>query len=164
MGTESDGSSSMATICASTLALMDAGVPIKKPVAGIAMGLLVKGDKHCVLSDIVSDEDALGDMDFKIASTKDGITAMQMDTKIDCLTIDIVKQVVLQADNSCQYILSKMNELISEPKSSLSPLAPRMMSIKVNQNKIKDIIGSGGKNIKAICEKTNAKIDIEDDG
>ena len=162
--TESDGSSSMATICASSLALMDAGVPIKKPVAGIAMGLLIKGDKYCVLSDIISEEDALGDMDFKVALTKDGITAMQMDTKIDYLTMDIVKKAVLQAEDNCHHILDKMSQSISEPKSSLSPLAPRIMSMKVNQNKIRDIIGSGGKNIKEICEKTNSKIDIEDDG
>ena len=162
--TESNGSSSMATVCAATLALMDAGVPIKTPVAGIAMGLILEKDRHAILSDIIGDEDALGDMDFKVASTKNGITALQMDIKISGITIEIMKKAISQAKNGCNHILSKMNELISMPKNELNSSAPRISSIKINKDKIRDLIGPGGKNIKEICERTGVKIDIEDDG
>jgi polyribonucleotide nucleotidyltransferase len=162
--TESNGSSSMATVCASTLALMDAGVPIKTPVAGIAMGLILEKDRHAILSDIIGDEDALGDMDFKVASTKNGITALQMDIKISGITIEIMKKAISQAKDGCNHILSKMNELISMPKNELNSSAPRISSIKINKDKIRDLIGPGGKNIKEICERTGVKIDIEDDG
>jgi polyribonucleotide nucleotidyltransferase len=162
--TESNGSSSMATVCAATLALMDAGVPIKTPVAGIAMGLILEKDRHAILSDIIGDEDALGDMDFKVASTKNGITALQMDIKITGITIEIMKKAISQAKDGCNHILSKMNELISMPKDELNSSAPRISSIKINKDKIRDLIGPGGKNIKEICERTGVKIDIEDDG
>ena len=162
--TESNGSSSMATVCAATLALMDAGVPIKTPVAGIAMGLILEKDRHAILSDIIGDEDALGDMDFKVASTKDGITALQMDIKINGITIEIMKKAISQAKDGCNHILSKMNELIAKPKDELNSSAPRISSIKINKDKIRDLIGPGGKNIKDICERTGVKIDIEDDG
>lgn len=162
--TESNGSSSMATVCAATLALMDAGVPIKTPVAGIAMGLILEKDRHAILSDIIGDEDALGDMDFKVASTKNGITALQMDIKISGITIEIMKKAISQAKDGCNHILSKMNELISMPKNELNSSAPRISSIKINKDKIRDLIGPGGKNIKEICERTGVKIDIEDDG
>ena len=162
--TESNGSSSMATVCAATLALMDAGVPIKTPVAGIAMGLILEKDRHAILSDIIGDEDALGDMDFKVASTKDGITALQMDIKVNGITIEIMKKAISQAKDGCNNILSKMNELISKPKDELNSSAPRISSIKINKDKIRDLIGPGGKKIKDICERTGVKIDIEDDG
>ena len=162
--TESNGSSSMATVCASVLSLMDTGVPIKTPVAGIAMGLILEQDKFAILSDILGDEDALGDMDFKVASTKDGITALQMDIKISGITIEIMKQAISQAKRGCAHILSKMTEVISEPKENLSSLAPRIVSININKEKIGAIIGPGGKIIKDICEKSGAKVDIEDDG
>ncbi|MFK7761551.1 MAG: polyribonucleotide nucleotidyltransferase [Candidatus Midichloriaceae bacterium] len=162
--TESNGSSSMATVCAATLALMDAGVPIKTPVAGIAMGLILEKDRHAILSDIIGDEDALGDMDFKVASTKDGITALQMDIKVNGITIEIMKKAISQAKDGCNHILSKINELISKPKDELNSSAPRISSIKINKDKIRDLIGPGGKNIKDICERTGVKIDIEDDG
>lgn len=162
--TESNGSSSMATVCAATLALMDAGVPIKTPVAGIAMGLILEKDRYVILSDIIGDEDALGDMDFKVASTKDGITALQMDIKINGITIEIMKRAISQAKDGCNDILSKMNELISKPKDELNSSAPRISSIKINKDKIRDLIGPGGKNIKDITERTGVKIDIEDNG
>jgi polyribonucleotide nucleotidyltransferase len=143
---------------------MDAGVPIKTPVAGIAMGLILEKDRHAILSDIIGDEDALGDMDFKVASTKDGITALQIDIKINGITIEIMKKAISQAKDGCNHILSKMNELISKPKDELNSSAPRISSIKINKDKIRDLIGPGGKNIKDICERTGVKIDIEDDG
>jgi len=162
--TESNGSSSMATVCASILSLMDTGVPIKTPVAGIAMGLILEQDRFAILSDILGDEDALGDMDFKVASTKDGITALQMDIKIDGITIEIMKQAVSQAKKGCHHILEKMIAVIAEPKGDLSSSAPRIVSISINKEKIGAIIGPGGKIIKDICEKSGAKIDIDDDG
>ena len=163
--TESNGSSSMATVCASILALMDTGVPIKTPVAGIAMGLILeKKNRFAILSDILGDEDFLGDMDFKVAATKNGITALQMDIKISGITIEIMKQAIFQAKKGCNHILDKMLNVISEPKDKLSPSAPRIISINIDKEKIRDIIGSGGKVIRDICEKSEAKIDIEDDG
>ena len=163
--TESNGSSSMATVCASTLALMNTGVPIKTPVAGIAMGLILESkDRFAILSDILGDEDFLGDMDFKVASTKNGITALQMDIKVSGITIAIIRQAISQAQKGCHHILSKMLNVISQPNDSLSSSAPRIVSININKDKIRDIIGPGGKIIKDICEKSGAKIDIEDDG
>ena len=162
--TESNGSSSMATVCAATLALMDAGVPVKTPVAGIAMGLILEKNKHVILSDIIGDEDALGDMDFKVAATENGITALQMDIKISGITIEIMKKAIMQAKDGCEHILGEMSKLISKPKTNLNAIAPRISTIKIDKNKIKDIIGPGGKNIKELCERTGAKIDIEDDG
>ncbi len=162
--TESNGSSSMATVCAATLALMDAGAPIKTPVAGIAMGLILEKNKYAILSDIIGDEDALGDMDFKVASTKNGITALQMDIKVGGITVKIMKEAILQAKDGCEHILGEMGKLISKPKADLNSSAPRISTIKIDKNKIKDIIGPGGKNIKELCDRTGAKIDIEDDG
>ena len=163
--TESNGSSSMATVCASTLALMDTGVPIRTPVAGIAMGLILeKKDRFAILSDILGDEDALGDMDFKVASTKGGITALQMDIKIGGITIEIMKQAISQAKKGCDHILGKMSDVISKPKDDLNSSAPRIVSMSIDKEKIRDIIGPGGKIIKDICEKSGAKIDIQDDG
>jgi len=161
--TESNGSSSMATVCAAILSMMDAGVPIKTAVSGIAMGLILEKDKYMIISDITGDEDALGDMDFKVTSTKNGITALQMDMKVTGITIEIIKEAILQAKQGCNHILNKMCKLISKPKETLNSSAPRMISIKVKKNNIKDIIGPGGKNIKEICEKTNTKIDIAND-
>jgi len=162
--TESNGSSSMATVCAATLSMMDAGIPIKTPVTGIAMGLIRHNDRYIILSDISGDEDALGDMDLKVSSTKKGITALQMDIKVDGITIDTIKKAILQGRNGCLHILSKINQLISKPKDSLNIHAPRIKTIRVQKDKIRDIIGPGGKSIKDICERTGAKIDIEDDG
>ena len=163
--TESNGSSSMATVCASTLALMDTGVPIKTPVAGIAMGLILEDkNKFAILSDILGDEDALGDMDFKVTSTKNGITALQMDIKVGGITIEIIKQAISQAQKGCNHILNEMLSVISQPKGDLSASAPRVVSMTIDKDKIRDIIGPGGKIIKDICEKSGAKIDIEDDG
>ncbi len=161
---ESNGSSSMATVCGGTLALMDAGVPISSPVAGIAMGLIVEGDKYVVLSDILGDEDHLGDMDFKVAGTSKGVTAIQMDIKISELTFEIIEKALAQAREGRLYILGKMAETISSPKTELSQYAPRFATFSVNPDKIRDIIGPSGKNIKAIIEITGAKIDIEDNG
>jgi len=161
---ESNGSSSMATVCGSTLALMDAGVPMKKPVAGIAMGLIKEGDKFVVLSDILGDEDHLGDMDFKVAGTKDGVTALQMDIKITSITTEIMKTALAQAHEGRQFILGKMAETIAEPRAELNKNAPRIQAFKINPDKIREVIGTGGKVIREIVEKTGAKVDIEDDG
>jgi polyribonucleotide nucleotidyltransferase len=161
---ESNGSSSMATVCGGTLALMDAGVPIKAPVAGIAMGLIKEGDKVIVLSDILGLEDHLGDMDFKVTGTSKGITALQMDMKIEGITVDIMRTALQQAKDGRLHILGKMLETLTEPRQNLNPFAPRIISMKINQDKIKDVIGSGGKVIRSIVEQTGAKIDIEDDG
>ncbi len=161
---ESNGSSSMATVCGGTLALMDAGVPIKAPVAGIAMGLIKEGDKVIVLSDILGLEDHLGDMDFKVTGTSQGITALQMDMKIEGITIDIMRTALQQAKDGRLHILGKMIETLAAPRQNLNPFAPRIISMKINQDKIKDVIGSGGKVIRSIVEQTGAKIDIEDDG
>jgi polyribonucleotide nucleotidyltransferase len=161
---ESNGSSSMATVCGGTLALMDAGVPLKAPVAGIAMGLIKEGDKVIVLSDILGLEDHLGDMDFKVTGTSKGITALQMDMKIEGITIDTMRSALQQAKEGRLHILGKMIETLSAPRQDLNPFAPRIITMKINQDKIKDVIGSGGKVIRSIVEQTGAKIDIEDDG
>ncbi|MCF6236324.1 MAG: polyribonucleotide nucleotidyltransferase [Gammaproteobacteria bacterium] len=162
--TESNGSSSMASVCGTSLALMDAGVPIKAPVAGIAMGLIKEGEKFAVLSDILGDEDHLGDMDFKVAGTATGISALQMDIKIDGITKEIMAAALEQAKEGRLYILEKMNEVISETREELSDFAPRIVTIKVHPDKIRDIIGKGGATIRALTEATGASIDIDDDG
>jgi polyribonucleotide nucleotidyltransferase len=162
---ESNGSSSMASVCGSSLALMDAGVPIKGHVAGVAMGLILKGDKYAVLTDIQGMEDALGEMDFKVAGTKDGITAIQMDIKVQGITIDIMREAMKEAKKSRLFIIGKLEETIAKPNAELSQYAPRMIVIKINPAKIKDVIGPGGKMINKIMQETGAeKIDIEDDG
>ena len=162
--TESNGSSSMASVCGGTLAMMDAGVPIKAPVAGIAMGLVQEGDQFIVLSDILGDEDHVGDMDFKVTGTKDGITAIQMDIKITGISSEIMGKALAQAKAGRLHILSKMEESLTEPRAELSDYAPRIMTIKIDPDKIRDVIGPGGKNIRAITEKSGAKIDIDDSG
>lgn len=161
---ESNGSSSMATVCGSTLSLMDAGVPMKKPVAGIAMGLIKEKDKFVVLSDILGDEDHLGDMDFKVAGTKDGVTALQMDIKITSITKEIMATALAQAHEGRLHILGKMAEAIAEPRPNVSPNAPRIITIQIPKDKIRDVIGTGGKVIREIVEKTGAKIDIDEEG
>jgi len=161
---ESNGSSSMATVCGASLSLMDAGVPTKAAVAGIAMGLVKEGERVAVLSDILGDEDHLGDMDFKVAGTEDGITAFQMDMKVTGVTKEILRHALHQAKEGRLHILKKMKEAISSPRSELSVHAPRIITIYVRQEKIKDVIGPGGKNIKGIIEKTGVKIDIDDSG
>lgn len=161
---ESNGSTSMASVCGSSLALMDAGIPIKAPVAGIAMGLIKEGENVAVLTDILGLEDALGDMDFKVAGTEQGITALQMDIKIDGLTLDIIEKALEEARQARLFILKKMTEVISEPRKKLSPYAPRVYTLKVDASKIGDIIGPGGKVIRGIIEETGATIDIEQDG
>ncbi|AFC74850.1 polyribonucleotide nucleotidyltransferase [Rickettsia parkeri str. Tate's Hell] len=162
--TESNGSSSMATVCGSSLALMYAGVPIKAPVAGIAMGLVKEGKNFAVLSDILSDEDYFGDMDFKVAGTSEGITALQMDIKISGVDFKIMKVALEQARLGRLHILEQMNKVISKPNNELSKNAPSTTTIKIDKDKIRDIIGPGGKVIKEICETSGAKIDISDDG
>jgi polyribonucleotide nucleotidyltransferase len=161
---ESNGSSSQASICASTLAMMDAGVPIKAPVAGIAMGLIIDGDYTSILSDIQGMEDHLGDMDFKVAGTAAGITAIQMDIKIDGINRQILTDALQQAKEGRLFILGKMLETIQEPRKSLSKFAPKIISLKIHPDKIRDVIGSGGKIINKIIEETGVKIDIEQDG
>jgi len=162
--TESNGSSSMASVCGGSLALMDAGVPIKAPVAGIAMGLVQEGDQFIVLSDILGDEDHVGDMDFKVTGTKDGITAIQMDIKITGISSEIMGKALAQAKTGRLHILGKMEESLTAPRAELSDYAPRIMTIKIDPDKIRDVIGPGGKNIRAITEKSGAKIDIDDSG
>ena len=162
--TESNGSSSMASVCGTSLSLMDAGVPIKAPVAGVAMGLIKEGDEFAVLTDILGDEDHLGDMDFKVAGTSDGITALQMDIKIDGITQEIMHKALEQANAGRMFILGEMNKVISEPKPEMSDYAPQMISIKIDPDKIRDVIGKGGATIRSITEETGASIDIDDDG
>lgn len=162
--TESNGSSSMASVCGSSLALMDAGVPIKSSVAGIAMGLVKEGDKHVVLSDILGDEDHLGDMDFKVAGNTDGITALQMDIKIDGITREIMESALAQAKAARLHILKVMDEAIGRHREELSSYAPRFSTIKIDQDKIKDVIGKGGAVIRELTESTNTNIEIGDDG
>ena len=162
--TESNGSSSMASVCGSSLALMDAGVPIKSSVAGIAMGLVKEGDKHVVLSDILGDEDHLGDMDFKVAGNTDGITALQMDIKIDGITREIMESALAQAKAARLHILKVMDEAIGSHRDELSSYAPRFSTIKIDQDKIKDVIGKGGAVIRELTESTNTNIEIGDDG
>ena len=162
--TESNGSSSMASVCGSSLALMDAGVELSAPVAGIAMGLIKDGEKFVVLSDIMGDEDHLGDMDFKVAGSQDGITALQMDIKIDGITKEIMETALHQAKEGRLHILEKMNEKLSSHKTEMSEYAPRITTIKIHPDKIRDVIGKGGATIRAITEETGATIDISDDG
>jgi polyribonucleotide nucleotidyltransferase len=162
--TESNGSSSMASVCGGSLALMDAGVPIKTPVAGIAMGLIKDGDRFAVLTDILGDEDHLGDMDFKVAGSQDGVTALQMDIKIDGITEEIMRVALAQATDARRHILAQMNEVISTPREEMSEYAPRLFTMKVHPDKIRDVIGKGGATIRAITEETGTTIDIQDDG
>jgi len=161
---ESNGSSSMASVCGSSLSMMDAGVPIKRPVAGIAMGLVKEGDKHVVLTDILGDEDHLGDMDFKVAGTSVGINALQMDIKVDGITSEIMSKALAQARDARLHILSEMGKVISEARKEPSPFAPRYTHVKIDQSKIAAVIGKGGATIKSIIEKTGAQIDIDDNG
>ncbi|UCG78496.1 MAG: polyribonucleotide nucleotidyltransferase [Nitrospirota bacterium] len=162
--TESNGSSSMATVCGATLSLMDAGVPIKKPVAGIAMGLIMEGDKSVVLSDILGLEDHLGDMDFKVTGTDSGVTAFQMDVKIAGVPRDVMEKALAQARDGRLHILSKMKETIEQPREELPSNAPRIYTMQVKQDKIRDIIGAGGKVRRGIVEETGCKIDVDDSG
>ncbi len=162
--TESNGSSSMASVCGTSLALMDAGVPIKAPVAGIAMGLIKEADKFAVLTDILGDEDHLGDMDFKVAGTGDGVTALQMDIKIDGITKEIMETALSQAKDARMHILGIMNQAIEQPRENLSQYAPVITTIKINPDKIRDVIGKGGAVIRSITEETGAVIDIDDTG
>jgi polyribonucleotide nucleotidyltransferase len=162
--TESNGSSSMASVCGSSLALMDAGVPIKAPVAGIAMGLIKEGDRFAVLSDILGDEDHLGDMDFKVAGTTNGVTALQMDIKIDGITREIMEKALEQAREGRLHILGRMGESIRSHRTEMSSYAPRFITMKINPEKIRDVIGKGGATIRALTEETGTSIDITDDG
>ncbi|MBN1841620.1 MAG: polyribonucleotide nucleotidyltransferase [Deltaproteobacteria bacterium] len=161
---ESNGSSSMATVCASSLALMDAGVPISSPVAGIAMGLVKEGDTVLILSDILGDEDHVGDMDFKVAGTREGITSVQMDIKMQGLTEPVLQQALEQARKGRLFILDKMDEAMKEPRAEISPYAPKILTMQINPDKIRDIIGPGGKVIKAIQAETNTRVEVEESG
>jgi polyribonucleotide nucleotidyltransferase len=162
--TESNGSSSMASICGGTLALMDAGVPLKAPVAGVAMGLVMEGNKYAILTDIAGAEDHYGDMDFKVAGSREGITALQMDIKIGGINAQIMAEALEQAKKGRLYILNVMEQTLAEPRTAISPHAPRIIQIKINPDKIRDVIGPGGKMIRSIVEETGAKIDVSDDG
>ena len=162
--TESNGSSSMASVCGTSMSLMDAGVPIKGPVAGIAMGLVKEGEKFTVLTDILGDEDHLGDMDFKVAGTKDGINALQMDIKIDGITKEIMEIALEQAQTASLHILDEMNKVISESRDDISDFAPRYVTMKINPDKIREVIGKGGETIRGITEQTGAQVDIDDTG
>ncbi|MGL5265322.1 MAG: polyribonucleotide nucleotidyltransferase, partial [Plesiomonas shigelloides] len=162
--TESNGSSSMASVCGASLALMDAGVPVKASVAGIAMGLVKEGERFVVLSDILGDEDHLGDMDFKVAGTRTGVTALQMDIKIEGITREIMQIALNQAKGARMHILNVMEEAIHTPRNDISEFAPRIHTIKINPEKIKDVIGKGGAVIRALTEETGTTIEIEDDG
>jgi polyribonucleotide nucleotidyltransferase len=162
--TESNGSSSMASVCGSSLALMDAGVPVKAPVAGIAMGLVKEGERFVVLSDILGDEDHLGDMDFKVAGTAEGISALQMDIKIEGITEEIMKQALQQAKAGRLHILGEMAHGLTAPREELSDYAPRLLTIKIHPDKIREVIGKGGSTIQAITKETGTQIDIQDDG
>ncbi len=161
---ESNGSSSMATVCGASLSLLDAGVPLTAPVSGIAMGLVKEGDQFAILSDILGDEDHLGDMDFKVAGTKEGITALQMDIKVTWVAKEILVDALKQANEARLFVLSKMDEVLSEPRDHISAYAPRILTIQINPDKIKDVIGPSGKMIKKIIEITGANIDIDDSG
>ncbi len=162
--TESNGSSSMATVCGSSLALMDAGIPLTRPVAGVAMGLVKEGNRFAVLTDILGDEDHLGDMDFKVAGTEAGVTALQMDIKIDGITEEIMEAALGQASSARMHILGEMNRVLSEPRPEINENAPSLILIKVHPDKIRDIIGKGGATIRSIVDETGAEIDIDDDG
>jgi polyribonucleotide nucleotidyltransferase len=161
---ESNGSSSMATVCGGTLAMMDAGVPIKEPVAGIAMGLIKEGERVMILSDILGLEDHLGDMDFKVTGTRNGVTALQMDIKIAGITPALMREALAQAQRGRLYILERMAEALPAPRTNLSPYAPRIFTLKIKQDKIRDVIGPGGKVIRGIIAECGVKIDVEDSG
>src|SRR6202035_1640760 len=161
---ESNGSSSMASVCGSSLSLMDAGVPIKRPVAGIAMGLIKEGDEYVVLTDIAGVEDHLGDMDFKVAGTEQGITALQMDIKITGVTFDILRDALAQAKVARKFILGKMAEVIDTPRSELSKYAPGISSVKIDPEKIGLLIGKGGETIRSLQEEYESQIDVNDEG
>ena len=162
--TESNGSSSMASVCGSSMALMDAGVPIREPIAGIAMGLILEDGEFAILSDIIGDEDHLGDMDFKVAGTSKGITTLQMDIKISGITKEIMKKALDQAKNGRKHILSEMENAIKKSRIDVADHAPRIVTMQISTDKIKDVIGSGGKVIKEMVEQTGAKISVEDSG
>ena len=162
--TESNGSSSMASVCSGCLSLLDAGVPVKAPVAGIAMGLVKEEDRVAILTDIMGDEDHLGDMDFKVAGTRDGVTALQMDIKTDGITREIMQNALTDAHAARIHLLNVMAKALPEPRQTLSPYAPRVVTIKVPANKVKEVIGKGGFNVRSIQADTNSQIDIEDDG
>ena len=161
---ESNGSSSMATTCGATLAMMDGGVPMKRPVAGIAMGLIKEGDDYAILTDILGDEDHLGDMDFKVTGTKDGITALQMDIKITSITFEIMEHALSQAKDGRMHILGKIEKAIKAPRKSVSEYAPQTYTMKINPDKVRDVIGKGGSVIQALTRETNTQIELEDDG
>lgn len=161
---ESNGSSSMATTCGATLAMMDGGVPMKRPVAGIAMGLIKEGDEYAILTDILGDEDHLGDMDFKVTGTKDGITALQMDIKITSITFEIMERALAQAKDGRMHILGKIEKAIKEPRKSLSEYAPQNYTMQINPDKVREVIGKGGAVIQALTRETNTQIELEDDG
>jgi len=161
---ESNGSSSMATVCGAALALMDAGVPVTAPVAGIAMGMVADGDRRAVLTDIAGAEDHYGDMDFKVAGTREGITALQMDIKVPNVSAELMREALEQARRARLFVLSKMEEVLAAPRTTLSPYAPRIVTITIPTDKIRELIGPGGKVIRGITESTGVKIDVEDDG
>jgi len=162
--TESNGSSSMASVCGTSLSLMDAGVPLAAPVAGVAMGLIKEGDQFAVLTDILGDEDHLGDMDFKVAGTVNGVNALQMDIKIDGITREIMEIALAQAKDGRLHILGEMSKAINAPREQMSEHAPRIVTFKINPDKIRDVIGKGGVTIRSITEETGATVDISDDG
>jgi polyribonucleotide nucleotidyltransferase len=162
--TESNGSSSMATVCGTSLSLMDAGVPLEKSIAGIAMGLIKEENNYVILSDILGDEDHLGDMDFKVAGTKDGITSLQMDIKITSITSEIMKEALAQAKEGRLHILTEMAKAIENPRENISDYAPTITTIQVHKDKVREVIGKGGSVIREITEKTGAKIEIDDNG
>jgi len=162
--TESNGSSSMASVCGTSLALMDAGVPIKAPVAGVAMGLVKEGDDFAVLTDILGDEDHLGDMDFKVAGTEEGVSALQMDIKIQGITREIMDKALAQARDARLHILGEMNKVLETPREEMSEWAPSIIAFKIDPEKIRDVIGKGGSVIRAMTEETGATIDIDQDG
>jgi polyribonucleotide nucleotidyltransferase len=161
---ESNGSSSMATVCGGSLSLMDAGVPLRAPCAGVAMGLIMEGDSVAVLTDILGIEDALGDMDFKVAGTSEGITAIQMDIKIEGLSVDTMREALDRARKGRLHILDVMGQTLDRPRSEMSPFAPRIMTLQINPEKIGEVIGPKGKTIRSIQEQTGAQINIEDTG
>jgi polyribonucleotide nucleotidyltransferase len=162
--TESNGSSSMASVCGSSLAMMDAGVPVSAPVAGVAMGLIKEGERFAVLTDILGDEDHLGDMDFKVAGTAEGVTALQMDIKIQGITEEIMETALEQANTARMHILGEMNKVMATARESVSENAPSMAMLKIDPDKIRDVIGKGGSVIRGITEDTGASVDIDDDG
>ena len=162
--TESNGSSSMASVCGTSLSLMDAGVPITAPVAGVAMGLIKEDREFVVLTDILGDEDHLGDMDFKVAGTEEGVTALQMDIKIDGITREIMAKALEQAREGRRHILREMNKVLSKPREKMSEWAPTIITMKIDPEKIREVIGKGGAVIRAITEETGATVDIENDG